>query len=158
MSKYNKFIEFLNNQPSSVVTCSFKQIEEIIDETLPTSAYSYDAWWSNNPSHPLMNLVLESGWTKTNINLQSNQVTFSKSNKQTISFVDLKNFLTSQMTMFANYQPVIIKTLLNSPDYRTHRDIITTNLKEANNFDDKDYAQIAYDVQKEVLGKFYREN
>lgn len=155
-SKYYRFIDFLDGQDSDTVTCSFEQIENIIGERLPSSASSYDAWWSNHPSHPLMRLVLDSGWTKTSLDLDNRQVTFSRNAESKFSYDDLKNFLTKEMILFRNYQPVIIKTLLVSPDFRIPYDVIVKKLEQANNFEKKDYRLIAYDVQREVLDKFGR--
>jgi MoxR-like ATPase len=156
-SKYYRFIDFLNSQHSDTVTCSFEQLEDIIGEKLPSSASSYDAWWSNHPSHPLMKLVLDSGWTKTRLDLDGHEVTFSR-NPESFSYADLENFLAKEMIMFRNYQPVIIKTLLLSPSFRVPYDVIVNNLEQANNFEKKDYRLIAYDVQREVLDKFGRRN
>lgn len=158
MSKYEKFIDFLNSQPVDTITCSFKQIEDLIGERLTTSASSYDAWWSNHPSHPLMKLVLDSGWIKTKVDLEGHHVTFSRNTDSAFSYEDLNNFLTKEMIMFRNYQPVIIKALLEFPNFRVPYDIIVEKLKEANNSEHKDYRLIAYDVQREVLEKFGKRN
>jgi hypothetical protein len=46
-SKYQPLLEFLrdNNQPEVILT--FAQIEALLNDTLPDSARSQRAWWSN---------------------------------------------------------------------------------------------------------------
>ena len=53
--------------------------------------------------------------------------------------------------MIENYQPVYIRTLLESPNYQATRDQIISKLREANNNEDRDYGQIFWDVIYEVL-------
>lgn len=53
--------------------------------------------------------------------------------------------------MIENYQPVYIRTLLESPNYQATRDQIISKLTEANNNEDRDYGQIFWDVIYEVL-------
>ena len=53
--------------------------------------------------------------------------------------------------MNENYQPVYIKTLLETPNYQATRDQIISKLKEANRNEDRDYGQIFWDVINEVL-------
>ena len=70
MPNYSKFEEFLNVQRDSV-DLKFSEIEKIIGE-LPNSAFTYQEWWSNHPSHPLMKIVLKNGWKQRNLDLFDN--------------------------------------------------------------------------------------
>ena len=56
MPNYAQFEEFLNNQNGSI-NLEFAEIEKIVGK-LPKSAYEYQEWWSNHPSHPLMKVIL----------------------------------------------------------------------------------------------------
>ena len=53
--------------------------------------------------------------------------------------------------MIENYQPVFIKTLLESPNYQATQDQIISELKEANQNADLDYLDIHWTVIHEVL-------
>ena len=57
------------------------------------------------------------------------------------------------LKMIENYQPVFIKTLLESTGYQATREKIISNLVEFNQDEDKDWGQIFWDVINEVLGK-----
>ena len=55
------------------------------------------------------------------------------------------------LRMIENYQPVYIRTLLESPNNQATRDQIISKLREANQNEDRDYGQIFWDVIYEVL-------
>jgi len=46
------------------VTISFEQIERILNDKLPPSAYQYQAWWANEkkPHHPEKIAIKNAGW------------------------------------------------------------------------------------------------
>jgi len=69
-----------------------------------------------------------------------------------MNFEELETFL-KEITMYENYQPVIIRTLLQSLGYRTTRDNIIEKLREENNDENRNYSQILWDVTNEVLNK-----
>lgn len=54
MNKYDPLFRYLSEQKSTKVTLSLSEIETIINDELPTSAYSYPQWWSNSrtKAHP----------------------------------------------------------------------------------------------------------
>jgi len=80
MSRYDKFGDYLDSQNESF-TIRFEKIEEIIGEKLPDSAYNYQAWWSNNDSHPLMEIVLSKNWKSKDLDLEKQEIGFLKINK-----------------------------------------------------------------------------
>jgi hypothetical protein len=50
--KYVGLKRYLQNSAASIITLSFKDIEKIIGNALPKSAYVHaEAWWSNNYDH-----------------------------------------------------------------------------------------------------------
>lgn len=63
---------------NSLVQLSFQQIEEIIGEALPDSAYTYQAWWANDKTHSQAIAWLEAGWEVDSFNLSTKQVTFRR--------------------------------------------------------------------------------
>lgn len=48
MNKYALFEEFLRNQKGKEISLTFMQIESIIGDKLPKSAYHHGWWWVNN--------------------------------------------------------------------------------------------------------------
>ncbi|MGI0056739.1 MAG: DUF7662 domain-containing protein [Nitrosarchaeum sp.] len=78
MTNYAQFLNYLENYSLDKINCTISQIEQIIGESLSASAYKYPAWWSNNPSYPLMKEILEIGWRSGNINLKNKTISFYK--------------------------------------------------------------------------------
>ncbi len=46
-SKYQPILEFLRGSDRNEITLSFAEIESLIKDSLPNSAKSKHAWWSN---------------------------------------------------------------------------------------------------------------
>src|SRR5690242_2513449 len=105
MSKYESFASFLSNLKVNNYESRFEEIEKIIGEKLPPSAYQYDAWWSNNDSHPLMNEILKAGWKKTKVDFNTKEVWFeriqNKSRKEIWTIQELWDFIENKMDMQA---------------------------------------------------------
>ncbi|MBE7435437.1 MAG: hypothetical protein HS100_16095 [Anaerolineales bacterium] len=77
--KYLKLEHFLRDLPPSQneVTLSFEQVERIIGNTLPPSAYKYQAWWANSRgSHVEAEAWLNAGWRVETVNLREKWVRF----------------------------------------------------------------------------------
>lgn len=47
MGKYNLLAKYLSVCNKEEVTLNMKEIEVIIGDDLPSSAYNYSAWWAN---------------------------------------------------------------------------------------------------------------
>lgn len=47
MGKYDPLREYLEASDKPVVRLSFAEIERILGDALPASAYKHSAWWSN---------------------------------------------------------------------------------------------------------------
>ena len=45
--KYKPLTEYLLKVDSNEITLTISEIEKIIDDKLPISAFKYSAWWSN---------------------------------------------------------------------------------------------------------------
>lgn len=79
MSKYDALTAALQNRPGSHWPVSFKEIEALLNASLPHSAYSYPAWWSNNPSNNVMTKAwLKAGWKTCEVDVPGQKVTFRK--------------------------------------------------------------------------------
>ena len=48
MRKYEPLYAFFSTVKETKVTLSYLQIEEILSNKLPASAYKYKEWWDNN--------------------------------------------------------------------------------------------------------------
>ena len=104
-----EFAKYLDSFDGDSFSISFGDIEEIIGEKLPESAFQYDAWWSNSYSHPFMKVVLTHNWKSRKLDLENRNIEFYKN-----SGLSLLKFVRDDMQMQANYQPIVIKMLLES--------------------------------------------
>lgn len=151
MSEYKKFGDYLDkqNEPFSI---KFEEIEAIIGEKLPPLAYQYSAWWSNNSSYPLMKVVLLENWRSTNPNLVSKKIEFYKSSESS-----LLEFVKKVMPvrMKANYQPIVIKTLVekNEPYIASVKEI-KEKLSELNFDRDNFDVNEGFDTVMKDLSKY----
>lgn len=62
------------------VTMSFEQIEQIINDKLPTSAYKYQAWWANEigGSHVQAHFWMDVGWKVDTVDLKKKWARFQR--------------------------------------------------------------------------------
>lgn len=78
--KYTPFEQHLRNLPASQkeVTLSFEQIERILNDKLPPSAYQYQAWWANQKegSHVEAFAWMDAGWLVDTVNFTEKWVRF----------------------------------------------------------------------------------
>ena len=145
MPKYDPLVIFLSNLKVDSYRFTFEEIEKILGEKLPPSAYQYDAWWSNTPSHINMKDILKAGWRKAGLNRSTREVWFEKIN--TNAFDKLKNFILNEMKPQANYQPVMIMTLIKMGGSLS-KETLAQEIKSFNpDNPEQDYKQIpVYDV------------
>jgi len=86
MSKYRALCKYLRNSGKEKIPLSFKEIEDIIGDVLPGSAYKYREWWANDLSHTqARNGWLCGGYRVEYVDLRRKQVTFTN--------VGIKHFL-----------------------------------------------------------------
>ena len=79
-SKYQPLLEFLRDSNQDEVTLTFAEIEAIMNDTLPNSARSKRAWWSNRSKGALQSLAwMEAGYRVEDVDLNTQQVTFRNS-------------------------------------------------------------------------------
>ena len=62
------------------VMLSFIQIERILDDKLPPSAYKYQAWWANQKkgSHVEAQAWLDAGWKVDTVKFKEKRVRFRR--------------------------------------------------------------------------------
>ena len=75
MRKYDPLYEYLKRNGQSSVHLTFAEIEKVLGDKLPVSAYKYSAWWSNG-GHIQANAWLDAGYKVGNVNLDMQIVTF----------------------------------------------------------------------------------
>lgn len=70
MRKYSRLGDFFSMKNEKSITLSMREIEEIIDDALPESAYKYVAWWSNSntKAHPHSRAWTEYGYKTVDVN------------------------------------------------------------------------------------------
>jgi hypothetical protein len=82
MAKYDPLFDFLRATPPGVPSCtlSFAQIEVIIRDHLPSSAWKYSAWWANERApdtrHVQAVAWLAAGWEVDVVDLEQGWVRF----------------------------------------------------------------------------------
>ncbi|RCJ39852.1 transcriptional regulator [Nostoc punctiforme NIES-2108] len=76
-SKYQPLLEFLRGSDQDEITLSFVEIETLIKDTLPNSAKSKSAWWSNRSKGALQALSwIEAGYRVGDVDFDKQCVTF----------------------------------------------------------------------------------
>ncbi len=77
MTKYDPLNEYLKKSGRLNLRLTFAEIEKILADKLPASAYKYAAWWANG-GHIQANAWLEAGYKVDNVNWDMQAVTFHK--------------------------------------------------------------------------------
>ena len=83
MAKGDKYIaltSYLKKSDRNIVKMTFKEIERILGDNLPASAYKYAAYWSNSESHALAFGWLDAGYISQKLSLPNQTVEFIKGN------------------------------------------------------------------------------
>jgi len=78
MSKYDPLRDYLSNYKGNKVAQTFRQIEDILRDKLPSSAYTYRPWWGNDKTHIQAIAWLKAGWKVDAVNLTRQKVIFKK--------------------------------------------------------------------------------
>lgn len=76
--KYRFLADYLHDNGGDSITMSFEQIEQLVGDKLPRSAYNYRAYWSNTDTHTISRAWMRAGYMVTYVNLLSKKVTFEK--------------------------------------------------------------------------------
>jgi len=78
--KYLPLKEYLKSSDKNKITISHKEIEEILSDKLPISAYKYKEFWGNNRANGTAgdhsNSWLEAGWEVEKIDLEHEVICF----------------------------------------------------------------------------------
>ena len=78
--KYSPLEHYLRDLPESQVTLDFEQIERIIDDKLPSSAYEYWAWWANEKegNHVNARAWANAGWKVESVDFNKKRVSLTR--------------------------------------------------------------------------------
>ena len=70
MRDYDALCNYLSQRKGQRIEMSFSEIEEIIGDTLPLSAYKYNAWWNNSrtKAHPHCRAWMNAGFKTVDVN------------------------------------------------------------------------------------------
>lgn len=78
-SKYQPLLEYLRGSNQGEVTLTFAEIEGLMNDTLPDSARSRRAWWSNRSKGALQaSAWMEAGYRVEDVDFDGQRVTFCK--------------------------------------------------------------------------------
>ena len=76
-SAYEPLRHHLSNLDGATVTLSFWEVQKILNRSLPRSAFTTQAWWSNERTHSQARYGwLAAGWRVTSVNMNGLSVTF----------------------------------------------------------------------------------
>lgn len=90
MTKYSALSQHLSAISANTVSLSFSQIEEIIGDQLPNSAFKHQAWWANETdgTHTWAHLWQAAGWLKDAVDFQRQIVTFRRAGDSEINLLE----------------------------------------------------------------------
>lgn len=76
--KYVGLTRYLEGCGIDELTLSFDQIENLIGDTLPQSAYDHRAFWSNTKTHSVAFGWMDAEYKTTNVDFSNKLITFKK--------------------------------------------------------------------------------
>ena len=79
MSKYAPLTGYLSSSGLDYIPMTFAEVEEVIGDKLPRSAFEYRPWWSNNPSNHLnADSWLRAGYKTSKVDMSERKLVFRK--------------------------------------------------------------------------------
>lgn len=95
--KYAKLAEHFASQQRHTQSCimTFPDIEKILGEKLPESAYDYRAWWANDPSKPQASAWLAQGWKAQNLSMSEKRLSFVRTDDRQRAYISFFSRLNS---------------------------------------------------------------
>jgi hypothetical protein len=105
-SRYTPLGMYLQSQPggTDVVRLSFEEIEKIIGDPLPASAYEHRAWWANDSKgHPHSHAWLDVGWRTNYLNRTEKVVTFVRIREREKAYIEFFSKLLSELRKKASF-------------------------------------------------------
>lgn len=87
--KYAPLSRHLGEIDTSVQSCvmTFAEIERLLKEKLPESAYEYRAWWANDPSKPHAAGWLAHGWKAQSLRKSEKRLSFVRTDDRQRAYI-----------------------------------------------------------------------
>lgn len=79
------------------ILMTFSEIEKVMGEKLPDSAYEYRAWWSNDPSKPNSASWLSQGWKAQSLSLSEKRLTFVRTDDRQRAYINFFSRVNAQI-------------------------------------------------------------
>ncbi|MGB3292353.1 MAG: DUF4268 domain-containing protein, partial [Phormidesmis sp.] len=97
-SRYAPLAIWLQQQETDRVTRTFKEIETIIDDELPPSAYNNRSWWANDSvGHVQSKQWLDVDWRVSSVNMSAERVVFSRMGDRQSAYIDFFSRLQAKL-------------------------------------------------------------
>jgi hypothetical protein len=79
-AKYDRLKSYLKFRSAftDTVRLTLAQIDGVIGDNLPITAYRSESWWENSPSKPHSKAWIEAGWITEEVNLKEGYIIFQK--------------------------------------------------------------------------------
>ena len=88
MSKYAPLTGYLSSSGMDYILMTFAEVEEVIGDKLPRSAFEYRPWWSNNPSnHVNADSWLRAGYKTADVDMTERKLAFRKASADELPVV-----------------------------------------------------------------------
>ena len=84
MSIYDPLREYLKRLSVSMIPMTFREIEGLLKDKLPPSAYKHRPWWSNNPSNSVITHAwLDAGFHSESVDMSGKKLVFRRVRAET---------------------------------------------------------------------------
>jgi CBS domain-containing protein len=103
--KYAALSQHLAALPSTDQSClmTFTDIEKLLNEKLPESAYEYRAWWANDPSKPHAAGWLAQGWKAQSLSMSEKRLTFVRTDDRQRAFIAFFSRVNSELKKYSDF-------------------------------------------------------
>jgi hypothetical protein len=81
MSRYEPLSRYLEGRREGEVPLTFKEVEGILNHSLPPSARQHQPWWANTTTHSHADAWLRVGWKTRHVDLANQRVIFFRERK-----------------------------------------------------------------------------
>lgn len=105
--KFAALSEYLSKIPKRISNhrMTFSEIEKVLGEKLPESAYEYRAWWTNDPSKPTAAAWLTQGWKAQNLSMSEGRVNFVRTDDRQRAYIQFFSQVNARMENESNFPP-----------------------------------------------------
>lgn len=76
--KYRYLSDYLHKAEGEIIRLTFDEIEQILNDKLPSSAYQHRAFWANTESHSIAISWMSVGYQTVEVDLANRYVVFEK--------------------------------------------------------------------------------